>query len=374
MSNFKINHIVSFAQNREDVIIRGFLKNVEEGFYVDIGANHPVNDSVTNLFYKLGWCGINIEPIKALYKLLESSRPRDINLNIGVGSRDDTLRLRHYKNQTGLSTFSDELKEQYEATGVIEPNTTIDEDVQVRTLKSILSEYKPKDIHFMKIDVEGFEREVLKGNDWNIFRPWIICIEANNVINPWEDILEKNNYKQVFFDGLNKYFVASEHKDIAGSFSYPETILAKPVFTPDIEKAFQKVVKDKELGLVELEKLKVGCEQMNSQLYELQNEVAQAIRLKGSIKQLLRAIDTVISVRIDKLDRPNIRSADSSVSLTPKSANDLLRKIKLYDFDKYYSTRTGRLSYRITDKSYRFITRSPLRLLRKAKLMLKGAR
>ncbi len=74
MSRFTI----SYAQNREDIIIDAFFKGKSSGFYVDVGANHPVVDSVTKLFYQKGWNGINIEPNPRMASLLIADRPRDI--------------------------------------------------------------------------------------------------------------------------------------------------------------------------------------------------------------------------------------------------------------------------------------------------------
>ena len=55
--------MVSYSQNYEDVILQRALRNVSRGFYIDVGAAHPVHDSVTCHFYKSGWSGINIDPL-----------------------------------------------------------------------------------------------------------------------------------------------------------------------------------------------------------------------------------------------------------------------------------------------------------------------
>ena len=60
-------HRVTFAQNREDLMLDGILRTVSVGFYVDVGANHPDMDSVTKLFYEKGWSGINVEPNERLF-------------------------------------------------------------------------------------------------------------------------------------------------------------------------------------------------------------------------------------------------------------------------------------------------------------------
>jgi hypothetical protein len=82
----------------------------------------------------------------------------------------------------------------------------------------------------MKIDVEGMEERVLKGWDPRTLRPWIIVIEATlpnsreTNSGPWEHLLSEANYHFVYFDGLNRFYVASEHPELKASFGSPVNI------------------------------------------------------------------------------------------------------------------------------------------------------
>lgn len=96
----------SYAQDLEDVIVYSILRDVEDGFYIDVGANDPTNISVTKFFYLRGWHGINIEPLKSKCIKLQEQRPRDINLCIGLGSKKGKFTLYEHKGDDGLSTFS----------------------------------------------------------------------------------------------------------------------------------------------------------------------------------------------------------------------------------------------------------------------------
>ena len=49
---------VSYAQNFEDVMLWRALKHIDCGFYIDVGAQDPVIDSVTKSFYDHGWRGV----------------------------------------------------------------------------------------------------------------------------------------------------------------------------------------------------------------------------------------------------------------------------------------------------------------------------
>ncbi|MDR2831144.1 MAG: FkbM family methyltransferase [Methanobrevibacter sp.] len=96
--------ILSFSEDKEDLILLSFLDKIKNGFYIDVGANDPYADSVTKLFYDLGWNGINIEPLPYMYNKLCEDRPKDINLNIGISNKKGQLELR---SAGGLSTFNE---------------------------------------------------------------------------------------------------------------------------------------------------------------------------------------------------------------------------------------------------------------------------
>ena len=79
--------------NKMEIIFYSVLYDVEKGFYIDIGANDPIVDSMTKEFYKIGWHGINIEPVPYLYKLYKKLKPRDINLGIAIGDKDGNVTI-----------------------------------------------------------------------------------------------------------------------------------------------------------------------------------------------------------------------------------------------------------------------------------------
>lgn len=86
---------ISYAQNFEDVMLRRALKDVKKGFYIDVGANDPVIDSVIKAFYDTGCRGINIEPVHDWLEKLQKYRPDDINIQTAVGNRKDNIKLSH---------------------------------------------------------------------------------------------------------------------------------------------------------------------------------------------------------------------------------------------------------------------------------------
>lgn len=228
-----VDYQISYAQNFEDVHLAAFFSDVDKGFYVDLGANDPVVHSVTKRFSLAGWRGINIEPIEDRYRALILDRPVDINLPIGISNAPGTLKFRKYVGE-GLSTFSPAMMAQY-AEQVSDSTESYRElEVEVRTLRDVLAEHTQGPIHFMKIDIEGFEYEALEGNDWTRFRPEVLCIEANHIVRDWHDLLREAGYSLAFFDGLNEYFVAAEaaHRTEQFRLSFVDVAVTGPPILP----------------------------------------------------------------------------------------------------------------------------------------------
>lgn len=215
---------ISHAQNREDVLLWRALKHVKKGFYVDVGANHPSHDSVTKAFYDRGWSGINIEPLQAHFEELQRVRLRDINLQLAAGNAEGELDL-YDSDVRGLATASLEVAEARRAAGGVVRACR----VPVRRLDAILAMHAPEHIHFLKVDVEGFEASVLQGMDFTRWRPWVVVIEATKPNSRelelgWEPLLTSAHYQFVWFDGLNRYYLATEQMALSEHFQIPPNV------------------------------------------------------------------------------------------------------------------------------------------------------
>lgn len=216
---------ISYAQNLEDVVLWKALKNVENGFYIDVGANDPIIDSVTRSFYNLGWRGINIEPILSHFNELVADRPEDINLNCALNEYSGQLDIWECDIR-GWATLDKDVAKAHEAEG----HNGQWHQVTVRTLADVCEEYRLENIHFLKVDVEGLELSVLKGNDWDRFRPWVVVVESsfpNTQIETHaevEELLIGNNYLFAYADGLNRFYIALEHQNLLASLKYPPNV------------------------------------------------------------------------------------------------------------------------------------------------------
>ena len=216
---------ISYAQNFEDVMLWRALKHIENGFYIDVGANDPFKDSVTKSFYDHGWHGINIEPLPLHHATLKENRTRDINLQCAAGAEEGEFNIWE-TDVRGWATMEPEVVKQHEKNGHIGTWHKI----SVLPLSAICGKYVSNEIHFLKIDVEGFELEVLKGINFNITRPWILIIEATAPASMlenydlWENKVLSAGYIFAYADGLNRFYVSKEHSELLSFFKYPPNV------------------------------------------------------------------------------------------------------------------------------------------------------
>jgi FkbM family methyltransferase len=193
--------IISYAQNYEDVLLNRVFGGQQIGFYVDVGAYHPVVGSVTKLFYDRGWSGINVEP-GSVFELLSEQRPRDVNLRMAV--------LDYAGETSFLETVPDA-----GMSHVVESDGGY--TVRCDTLESIVHNHgMGRPVDFAKIDAEGAEAAVVRSTDWRRLRPRVMVIESTK---PWSSVLTNDSwepallsvgYVRAYFDGINCFYVTEE--------------------------------------------------------------------------------------------------------------------------------------------------------------------
>ena len=221
---------VSYAQNGEDVVLWRALGGVSAGRYVEVGANHPRDDSVTRAFYDRGWSGITIEPVPYFADLQRAERPRDHLVQAAITNTGRGQITLHVVPGTGLSTIVDAVSDRHADAGI----DHVDLLVPTLRLDDVLAESgrAGEEIHFMLIDVEGAERDVLQSVDLRRWRPWVLVVEAtepNSTVtthSEWEPGLIAQGYQYCLFDGVSRFYVADEKADrLRAALSYPACVL-----------------------------------------------------------------------------------------------------------------------------------------------------
>jgi len=208
-------------------MLRRVFGERKQGFYIDVGAMDPVLESVTKWFYDDGWHGINIEPNKFFFEKLVNERSRDVNLNVAIGEHGGEKPLYVFE-QYGTSTFDPANRDRF-----VELGYSCEEKlVPVATLAAICAEHASESIDFLKVDCEGWENFVLRGADWERFRPTVLIVEATEPMSTvpswheWEPFLtETARYEFVYFDGLNRFYVPRERSELRSHFDRPPNVL-----------------------------------------------------------------------------------------------------------------------------------------------------
>lgn len=218
--------MISYAQNAEDAVLARIFDAQTTGFYVDVGAGHPVFDSVTKHFYDRGWSGINIEPMRMMYELLLSERPRDINVQAAVSDREGRVTLYEApEGNLGSSTLDADVISDYADRPAFTPV-----EVDAVTFSTLARRHGIERADLVKIDVEGHESQVVSSIDWIMLAPRAIVVEAvrPNTQQPsheaWEPILVDAGYVCTLFDGINRFYARSDDEEACRALCVPANV------------------------------------------------------------------------------------------------------------------------------------------------------
>ena len=193
-----------YAEFAEDVFTDRIFRNLNSGFYVDVGCYHPFKGSLTYRLYKRNWNGLNLDISKTSIDLFNISRNKDININLAVTNFDG-------------ETFY------YENSSINQQNSLIRLDesqkkikIKCNTLNTIFEKNNVKNIDYLNVDVEGTELKVVEGINLQKYKPKLISIENNNLLiedylnSDIYKILIKNNYVFINKIGVTNFFITKE--------------------------------------------------------------------------------------------------------------------------------------------------------------------
>ncbi len=214
---------ITYAQNLEDVRLWKALRDEPERIYVDVGAGHPVENSVTKLFFDRGWRGVNVEPGPNI-AALRVARPRDVNLHAAVSASDGVASFYIAQPYPDLSSLHREFVEadadHVDSIDVVE--------VPTMRLDTVVSTHvRDEPVAFLKVDVEGAESAVLGSADWRSFRPVVVMVESIAPVShrpthgDWEESLLQAGYVFADDDGINRFYARSDRLPVVRCLARP---------------------------------------------------------------------------------------------------------------------------------------------------------
>ncbi|HEY4415409.1 MAG TPA: FkbM family methyltransferase [Verrucomicrobiae bacterium] len=163
---------ISFSQFGEDVMCDYLFPNGFKGFYVDVGAFHPMTYSNTYGLYRKGWRGLEIDANPDVAALFARFRPEDIFIHSAVGRETGSIEMALFEDGAFNCTVDqmDKVPERLR-------RNVRRMQVPIHSLAALLAGKKVQTVDFLSIDCEGNDLNVLQSNDWSRWKPKVVCVE-----------------------------------------------------------------------------------------------------------------------------------------------------------------------------------------------------
>jgi FkbM family methyltransferase len=179
---------MSAQHNIDNIILDTFGQGK---IFVEAGGSDPEDQSNTCLLEKNNWKGLVVEPSLSYNEAYTNKRPNTIIENYALVSKN-------YTESTITGNFTQPM------IGYVNGNFGTLIEVPCSTLDSLLKKHNLHEIHFLSLDVEGYENEVIEGIDF--ISTFIHCIVLEN----------HTNYDPLAFDyikhfGFNKVHTMYQH-------------------------------------------------------------------------------------------------------------------------------------------------------------------
>jgi FkbM family methyltransferase len=186
-------------------MVANFFGRSTAGYFVDVGANNPIDGSQTWHLEQLGWKGVLVEPQPNVADRLRKERRAQV-FAVALSEPSNSgrmmpLTIAGYNSGNCSSLDPNFFGAKREPYGVRY-------DVPVRTLDDVLAEAgAPRPLDFVSIDVEGHEPEVLQGFDLVSWNPRLLLIEDHAMNLRVHRHMTAHRYRWVRRTGFNSWYV-----------------------------------------------------------------------------------------------------------------------------------------------------------------------
>lgn len=169
----------TYSQHGEDLWLDNHFAGRRNGYYVDIGASHPIRLSNTwKLYSERDWHGVTVEPIPAQADAHRRWRPRDTLVPVCIGTEPGT-RTFYELSPSVLSTLDKAAANAAVTEKRAAPWRTY--NIEVITLKQLFAFIGTSiKVDLLSVDMEGLDADVLTGFSFTEYRPRVIIAEAND--------------------------------------------------------------------------------------------------------------------------------------------------------------------------------------------------
>ena len=186
-----------FSQCGQDLIVDYMTPPYSDRLFIDFGANDGITGSSTYLLEHHGWKGLLIEPNLEQVSNLLKTRKKSQLLPVAVGHQSSVASFAAGSAHTLNTLLTDPNSLQYKRLhkeSNKEPVIKYVPTLCVYDILKVFNGYFSREPNFIKIDVEGYEYQVVSDLMKNNCFPDIIEVENNNRLSTCADILIANGY------------------------------------------------------------------------------------------------------------------------------------------------------------------------------------
>lgn len=171
---FKLTYYGQWNPQVDEVLHKNYFPDKKDGFFIECGAGNGVYMSCCKFFDDVGWNGITIEPNKQAYDILCKTRPKCINLNVGLSNHIGVSKFETAwsgGDYGGAIKYHPTLKSQVASMGY----SFSECEINLTTYDNIVENNNVTHVDLFVVDVEGYELDVIIG--MTKVKPSVICIE-----------------------------------------------------------------------------------------------------------------------------------------------------------------------------------------------------